>query len=143
MDIADNAPLLSGCRWVSPPVNSEGDGIETWAVAERLGFAAPRVFWLTGIAKGQWRGRHAHRDSILATFAVNGRCRMTLDDGVRKQGVELKARGPGLIIGPWIWHDLFDFEGDAVILVVASTPYLEADYIRDYDTFVREAADRE
>jgi hypothetical protein len=142
MDTSSRVPLLTGCRWIAPPVDADGEGVQTWGIGEQLGFEAPRLFWLTRIAQGQWRGRHAHRESILATFAVNGYCKVTLDDGRRKLVVELRERGPGLIIGPWIWHDLFDFSADAAILVIASTPYTEAEYIRDYDAFLKEAADR-
>ena len=139
MPTLENVPLLHGCRWVEPPVDSGGNGIENWSMAEKLGFEAPRVFWLTNVASGQWRGRHAHRDSILATFAVNGSCRLTLDDARQKQIVELKERGPGLVIGPWIWHDLYDFSAGAAVYVIASTRYSEADYIRDYATFIEDA----
>lgn len=142
MATKDSVPLMKGCRWVNPPVDPEGNAIETWTIAEQLGFEAPRVFWLTNIAKGQWRGRHAHRESILATFAINGSFYMTLDNAKQKQIVELNEKGPGLIVGPWIWHDLFDFSPDAVTFVVASTPYFEAEYIRDYEVFVREATGR-
>lgn len=134
--------LMKGCRWVDPPVAADGEGLEGWTVREKLGFDAPRLFWLTGIADGQWRGRHAHRDSILATFALNGRCLITLDDGLHKQVVALEEKGPGLVIGPWIWHDLYDFSPAAAILVVASTTYSEADYIRDYENFLRESGAR-
>ena len=129
---------MKGCRWVE----SSGDISETQGIVERLGFEVPRFFWLTSVAAGQWRGRHAHRESILATFAIVGGCHLTLDDGKRKQEVELKENGPGLIIGPWIWHDLRDFLPGAVVLVAASTRYNEAEYIRDYDTFLREAVNR-
>jgi hypothetical protein len=139
MSTPENVPLMQGCRWVGPPVDSGGNGIDTWSIATELGFDAARVFWLTNIASGQWRGRHAHRYSILATFAVNGNCRLTLDDARQKQIVELKERGPGLVIDPWIWHDLYDFSSDAVILVIASTRYDESDYIRNYETFIKEA----
>lgn len=138
----DNSRVMKGCRWVDPPVDADGNGIETWAIARELGFDAPRLFWLTNIGPGQWRGRHAHRESVLATFAVNGRCRMTLDDGRDRQTVELVENGPGLVVGTWIWHDLYDFSPEAAILVVASTTYSEADYIRDYDVFLAEAAAR-
>ena len=67
---------------------------------------------------------------------------MTLDDAEQKQVVELKENGPGLLVGPWIWHDLYDFSPNAVILVVASTHYNEAEYIRDYERFIREATER-
>ena len=140
MPILNTPPLPEGCRWVAPLVG--GNGGETQSIAESLGFEAPRIFWLTNIADGQWRGRHAHRESILATFAVVGSCRLTLDDAKQKQVVELKEDGTGLIVGPWIWHDLYDFSPGAVILVVASTHYNEAEYIRDYETFIREATER-
>lgn len=137
-----NSPLIEGCHWIDPPVTRDGDGVEGWAIGRAVGFEAPRLFWLTSIAQGQWRGRHAHRDLILVTFAVNGRCRVTLDDGERSQVVNLEERGPGLVIGPWIWHDLYEFSPAAAILVIASTGYAEADYIRDYVTFVSEARAR-
>ena len=134
--------LIAGCRWVESPTRPDGSGMETWNVRAALGFDAPRLFWLTNVAEGQWRGRHAHRDSILATFAVNGQCRILLDDGRQKQVVTIRERGPGLLIGPWIWHDLYEFSAGAAILVVASTTYAESDYIRDYEAFLRGAAAR-
>jgi WxcM-like, C-terminal len=135
-------PLIKGCRWIDAPVDDAGNAIETWDIAEKLGFESPRIFYLTNVAEGQWRGRHAHRVSILATFAVNGGCRLTLDDGKQKQIVRLSERGPGLVIEPWIWHDLYDFAPGTVIMVVASTRYFEEDYIRDYDMFISEVAGR-
>src|SRR6266446_10587462 len=128
MPISDNPALMKGCRWIQPL----GGEFETHSVLESLGFETPRIFWLTKIATDQWRGRHAHRESILATFALVGSCRLTLDDAKQKQAVELSENGPGLIIRPWIWHDLYDFTPNTVVLVIASTRYDEAEYIRDY-----------
>lgn len=142
MELERDTPLMSGCRWVEAPAEGGGRPIEQWSIDEELGFETPRLFWLTDIAPGQWRGRHAHRESILATFCVSGRCRITLDDARRKQVVTLDDNGPGLIVGPWIWHELDHFSPDAVVLVVASTRYTEAEYIRNYETFLREAAAR-
>ena len=116
MPILNNPPLPEGCRWVAPLVG--GNGGETQSIAQSLGFEAPRIFWLTNIADGQWRGRHAHRQSILATFAVMGSCRLTLDDAKQKQVVELRTARDDC--RPWIWHDLYTSPG-AVILVAVST----------------------
>ena len=134
--------LMSGCRWTDPPVDANGNSAKDWSIPKRLGFDVMRIFWLTSLQEDQWRGRHAHRESILGTFVVNGRCRLTLDNAREKQVVELRENGPGLIISPWIWHDLYDFSSNAVVLVLASTLYTEAEYIRDYETFVREATAR-
>ena len=135
-------PIMHGCRWIAAPAEGAGHSVETWDLRALVGFTPQRVFWLTDIAQGQWRGRHAHRESILATFAVAGSCRLTLDNGEEKQVVDLRDGGPGLIVGPWIWHDLFDFSPGCVVLVVASTLYNETEYIRDYDTFLQEATAR-
>ena len=142
MDLELDAPLIPGCRWVEAPPEGGVRPIEPWNIAEKLGFEALRLFWLTHIAPGQWRGRHAHRESILATFCVSGRCQITLDDARQKQVVTLDANGPGLVVGPWIWHELYDFSPDAVVLVVASTRYDEAEYMRNYAAFLEEAAVR-
>jgi hypothetical protein len=136
------APTMDGCRWIAAPAQGADRSVETWDLPALVGFNTQRVFWLTDIALGQWRGRHAHRESILATFAVTGSCRLTLDNGKERQVVELRDEGPGLIVGPCIWHDLFDFSPGCVVLVAASTLYNESEYIRDYDTFLQEALAR-
>lgn len=142
MDAKFKEPLMDGCRWIAAPAEASDRAVETWDLPTLVGFETLRVFWLTNIAQGQWRGRHAHRESILATFAVAGSCRLTLDNGEAKQIVELRDDGLGLIVDPWIWHDLFDFSPGCVIVVAASTRYDEAEYIRDYETFLREAKAR-
>ena len=133
---------MEECRWINAPAEAGASAIETEALEALVGFPVKRIFWLTRIVQGQWRGRHAHRKSKLATFAVVGSCRMTLDNGEQKETVALNQYGPGLIVGPWIWHDLFDFSEPAVILVAASTLYDEKEYLRDYDIFVQEARTR-
>ena len=133
---------MEECRWINAPAEAGASAIDTWNLEALVGFPVKRIFWLTRIVRDQWRGRHAHRESKLATFAVVGSCRMTLDNGEKKETVALNQDGPGLIVGPWIWHDLFDFSQAAVILVAASTLYDEEEYLRDYDTFVQEARTR-
>ena len=56
---------------------------------------------------------------------------MTIDDPAR-----------ALYVGTWVWHELTDFSAGAAILVIASTLYEDAEYLRDYDAFKREAASR-
>jgi len=68
MDLESDVCLMKGCRWVSLPPDQTGTGSD-FAMAQALGFEAPRLFWLTSIAKGQWRGRHAHRSRFWRLFA--------------------------------------------------------------------------
>ncbi len=105
-----------------------------------LPFQPRRLFWLHHIAPGQWRGRHGHRESQLALIALHGGCRVHLDDGRAKETVSLDDPARALFLGTWVWHELTDFTADAAILVIASTLYEEAEYLRDYDRFKREVA---
>jgi UDP-2-acetamido-3-amino-2,3-dideoxy-glucuronate N-acetyltransferase len=46
----------------------------------------------------------------------------------------------GIYVPPLVWASQFRYTTDAVLLVLASHPYDPDDYIRDYETFLAEAA---
>jgi len=43
----------------------------------------------------------------------------------------------GLLFVPGIWKELVNFSSGASCLVLASDVYIEADYIRDYNEFLK------
>jgi len=73
---------------------------------------------------------------------MHGGCRVHLDDGAVKETVTIDDPARGLFVGTWVWHELTDFTAEAVIMVVASTLYDEAEYLRDHAVFMREVAGR-
>lgn len=131
------------CRWLTVPGAADERGkINFLGFDDRLGFMPRRLFWLHDIAPDQWRGRHGHRESHLVTLVMNGSCKVHLDDSRVKETVTLDDPGRALHIGPFVWHELTHFTTGTVILVIASTLYDEAEYLRDYETFRREAEAR-
>lgn len=60
---------------------------------------------------------------------------MILDDGAKRVEVRLDSPDKAVSIGPMIWREMHNFTADCVLLVLASLPYDEADYLRDYDKF--------
>ena len=74
----------------------------------------------------------------LVLVAVNGACRAQLDDGAVKEAVLLDDPARALYIGTWVWHELTDFAPGTAVVVIASTLYDEAEYLRDYEIFTRE-----
>jgi hypothetical protein len=130
-----------GCRWldVRGAVDQRGR-INFLEAGQDLPFQPQRLFWLHHIAAGQWRGRHGHRESQLVLVAMHGGCRVHLDDGKVKETVTIDDPGRALFVGTWVWHELTDFAAEAVIMVIASTLYDEAEYLRDYEVFKREVA---
>ena len=131
------------CRWIAVPGATDLRGrVNFLELGRELEFEPKRLFWLHHVAPGQWRGRHGHRRSKLLMIAVSGSCQVHLDDGKVKEGVTLDDPARALYVAPWVWHELTDFAAGTAIMIIASSLYDEAEYLRDYDTFRREVAER-
>jgi hypothetical protein len=132
-----------GSRWVNVRGASDPRGTVSFIeTGVDLDFAIRRAFWIHGVPTGQPRGHHAHRDARLAMIAVAGGADLILDDGVTRETVRLDRPDRAMLVEPWVWHELADFAASTVVLVLASSNYIEADYIRDYDQFRREVKER-
>ena len=121
---------------------SLGDGRGSLVALEgnrNVPFDIRRVYYITGMSPDQPRGFHAHRQLQQVAVCVAGRCRMVLDDGKTRNETWLDSPDEGVLIGNMVWREMHDFSSDCVLLVLASELYDEADYIRDYDTFLRTA----
>ncbi len=100
-------------------------------------FKVRRVYYLYDTVEGVRRGYHAHKNLQQVLICVHGSCKILLDDGETKEVVELNRPEEGLYIANNIWREMFDFSSDAVLLVLDSELYDEADYIRDYSDFIK------
>lgn len=105
-------------------------------------FDIKRVYYIFDTLSGVSRGYHAHRDLQQLLICTAGRCRITLDDGHARQDVRLDNPQKGLLIKGLLWREMHDFSADCMLLVIASAPYDERDYIRDYATFRQWASAR-
>ena len=88
------------CRWIAVPGAADQRGsVNFLELGKGLDFQPKRLFWLHHVAAGQWRGRHGHRETQLVLVAVNGVCRVHLDDGAVKETVTLDDPARALYIG--------------------------------------------
>ncbi|WNF57337.1 FdtA/QdtA family cupin domain-containing protein [Pseudomonas sp. SG20052] len=99
-------------------------------------FEIKRIYYLYHTSEGVSRGFHAHRDLKQVAICVSGKCRMVLDNGTVREDVWLDCPTKGLLIESMVWREMHDFSPDCVLLVIASQPYDESDYIRDYREFL-------
>ena len=108
-----------------------------------LPFQVQRVFWTYYTPESIVRGRHAHQRTEQVLIAVAGRIIVTteLADGTL-QSFRLEDPFTGLYVPPSAWHTM-QYSHAAVQLILASQPYAEDDYIRDYDEFRRRWASKE
>ncbi len=104
--------------------------------AALLPFEVKRVYWIHGMSQGERRGGHAHKALTQAVVAVAGRVHFELDDGTTRSHWQLDRPNEYLIIPPDHWRDFTALDEGACLMVLASAPYEEADYIRDYQEFL-------
>ena len=99
-------------------------------------FPIRRVYYMYGVGEGIRRGYHAHKQLEQILICMHGSCKICLDNGRERESVLLDSPGVGLYIGRNMWREMYEFSPDAVLVVLASMPYAESDYIRDYDQFI-------
>ena len=126
---------LSDCREIQFPTVRDPAGDLAVVDEGEVPFRIRRVYYLFSVPPGARRGGHAHRRLEQVLIAVSGRFDAVLDDGRRRREVPLEVPSVGLYVPRMIWRELANFSADAVCLVLASEPYDEADYIRDYGEF--------
>jgi mannose-6-phosphate isomerase-like protein (cupin superfamily) len=99
-------------------------------------FAIRRVYWIYDVPGGAARGGHAYRTLEEVFVALSGSFDLTVDDGrgsiVRQT---LNRSYYGVYVPAMEWRRLENFSTNSVCLILASKPYDEEDYVRDYDTF--------
>lgn len=99
-------------------------------------FDIKRVYYMFNTQTGVRRGFHAHKELIQLAIPVNGSCKFLMDDGREKLNITLDNPASGLLIEPMVWHEMYDYSDDCVLLVLASEHYDETDYIRNYQDFI-------
>lgn len=104
-------------------------------------FAIKRAYWVYDVPAGECRGGHAHKLCKEVLIALSGSFHVTVDNGEEQKTVLLNHPYQGLLIDTDVWRTLDDFSSGAVCLVLASEPFDEDDYIREYDDFLRYLAD--
>ena len=131
-----DAPRLQELSAIVAPDPEVSGRIVVLDVAEKLPFEVRRVYWIHGMRAGEARGAHGHRRLVQAMVAISGRVRIEFDDGHERSEYLLDRPDRVLIVPPGLWRDFTALDAGTTLLVLASEPYDEADYIRDYDAFV-------
>jgi len=101
-------------------------------------FEIKRIFYMTDAPESCIRGDHAHRKCQQFIIMVKGQCMtLSLDYGGNHKDVTIRKCGIGIYIPPMVWCSV-GMSPNNVCLVLASEHYDEADYIREYFTFIQE-----
>jgi len=131
---------LAKCALLTFPKIADPRGNLTFIEGQRhVPFDIKRVYYLYDVPGGAERGGHAHRNLHQVLVAMSGSFDVVLDDGNMEIRYHLNRSYYGLYLCPMIWRTMDNFSSGSVCMVLASEPYEEADYYRDYDIFRSEA----
>ena len=98
-------------------------------------FEIKRVYWIYDVPGGEFRGSHAFRETEELIVALSGSFDIVLHDGIKEQHFTLNRSYNGVFVPKMIWRKLDNFSTNSLALILASTSYNEADYIRDFEEF--------
>lgn len=124
------------CRLIELPKFLDKRG--NLSVIEELSdvpFAIERTYWIYDVPGGEKRGGHAYRTNCELIVALSGSFEVMVDDGTTREVVRLSRSYYGLYVPAGTWRELRDFSTNSLAMVLASSPYHEADYIRRYADF--------
>lgn len=102
---------------------------------KHIPFSIKRVFYLYDVPGGESRAGHALKTCHQFIIAASGSFDVILDDGLSNNRYHLNRSYYGLYIPPLIWREIDNFSSGSVCLVLASEPYNEMDYLRNYEDF--------
>jgi len=136
----DDIIRVRNSGWVLLKQFDDGnDGTLCILEAERdIPFTVKRVYYITNLRNAHSvRGEHAHKVLWQAIFCISGSFLLGLDDGIIRQHIRMWRNNQGILLGPELWHTMSDFSSGCVLMVVASDYYIESDYIRNYEEFIK------
>lgn len=105
---------------------------------KHIPFMIQRSYWIYDVPGGEVRGGHAYRENKEFIVALSGSFDVVLHDGVKEQVFHLNRSYYGLYVPQMMWRRMENFSTNSLALVLSSTNYEQADYIRDFEQFKQE-----
>lgn len=131
---------ITHCKLLDLPKITDPRGNLTFIEgSQHIPFEIARVYYLYDVPGGAERGGHAHKALQQLIIPLAGSFDIHLDDGTSKKTFHMNRSYIGLYVCPMIWREIDNFSSGAVCLVLASSPYDEADYYRNYQEFITDA----
>ena len=128
-----NAPEPSIIQF--PKYGKASLGYISLAENESLPFEVKRVYWTYYTPEDVERGGHCHIELQQILMALAGTITVKTEmPGGRKEIFILDNPSKGLLIPRLCWREM-KYTHNAVQMCIASIPYDERDYIRDYNEF--------
>ena len=127
---------ISDCKIIQFPKIYDPRGNLTFLEGrEHIPFTIKRAYWLYDVPGGETRGGHAYKKLQEAVISLSGSFDLVLDDGRDRWRFSLNRSYMGVYVPNMIWRTLENFSTNSFCLILASLPFSEEDYLRDYQEF--------
>lgn len=103
----------------------------------QIPFKIKQVHWIFDVPGGEERGGLAYKETEEFIVAASGSFDVIVDDGEKRQTIQLNRSYNGVYIPKGLWRAVENFSTNAVAIIAASELYDPNDNIRDYDEFLR------
>lgn len=102
---------------------------------KQIPFKIERTYWIYDVPGGEHRGGHAYKQNEEFIVALSGSFDVILNDGEESIVYSLNRSYYGLYVPKGYWREMNNFSTNSLALVLASQPYDENDYIREFKLF--------
>jgi hypothetical protein len=132
MEITDSPYLIE-----FPKIGGPTLGYISLAEKEKLPFQVNRIYWTYFTPEDVIRGGHAHYQLEQILVAVAGKIiiKTELLNGKKNEFI-LDRPHLGIFIPKLCWREM-QYSHNAVQMCIASLPFSEHDYIRNYNEFIK------
>lgn len=133
---------IKDCKLIQLPKVADPRGNLTFIEGDKhIPFQIKRVFYLYDVPGGADRGGHALKTCHQFLIAMSGSFDVIVYDGKEKERIHLNRSYNGLHLPPMVWREMDNFSSGSVCLALASEPYSESDYYRDYTAYLKALTD--
>ena len=130
-------PTDNNLHIILPLIEDPRGRLSVGEFGRSIPFEVKRYFIVFDVPSQELRGEHAHRECHQFLVCVKGSCSVITDDGVTRSEFVLDKPNVGAYLPPMTWGVQYNYSADAVLLVFASHYYDDADYIRNYEDFLK------
>ena len=103
----------------------------------QIPFKIARTYWIYDVPGGENRGGHAFKEQQEFIVALSGSFDVILHNGKEEKRIHLNRSYNGVYVPKMIWRSMDNFSTNSVAIIVSDKPYLESDYIRDFQEYLK------
>ena len=120
-----------------PKILDERGNLSFIQEGQHINFPIKRVYWIYDVPGGELRGSHAFIETEELIVALSGSFDVVLHNGKEELRYQLNRSYYALYVPRLTWRKLENFSTNSLAMVVASREYNEAEYIRDFEHFLK------